>query len=150
MKRVVITGMGAITPLGNDVKTFWDNLVAGKSGAARITRFNPERFRTQFACEVKEFDPTIWMEKTEARKADLFAQYALAAAAQAIKDSDFDMTKIDPLDVGVIFGSGQGGMFTYQEQVKEYVENDYNPRFSPLFVTKLIANMSSGFISIKY
>lgn len=150
MKRVVITGLGAITPLGNDVPTFWNNLVAGKSGAARITRFNPERFRTQFACEVKDFNAAAYMEKGEIRKTDLFAQYCLAAAGQAITDSGFDMTKIDPLDVGVIWGSGQGGMQTFEDQVKEYAENDYNPRFSPFFVTKLITNMSSGMISLKY
>lgn len=150
MKRVVITGMGAVTPLGNDVNTFWNNLIAGKSGGARITRFNPERFRTQFACEVKDFNASAFLDKAEARKTDLFTQYALVAAGQAIDESGFDISKMDPLDVGVIWGSGQGGMQTFEDQVKEYVAGDFNPRFSPFFVTRLISNMSSGMISIKY
>jgi 3-oxoacyl-[acyl-carrier-protein] synthase II len=150
MKRVVITGMGAITPLGNDVNTFWKNLIAGKSGAARITRFNPELFRTQFACEVKDFNPGEYLDKSDIRKTDLFNQYALAAAGQAIAESGFDMSKIDPLDVGVIIGSGQGGMQTFEDQVKEYAANNFVPRFSPFFVTKLISNMAPGLLSIKY
>jgi 3-oxoacyl-[acyl-carrier-protein] synthase II len=150
MKRVVITGMGAVTPLGNDVTTFWNNLIAGKSGAARITRFNPDLFRTQFACEVKDFNPAAYLEKGDIRKTDLFNQYALSAAGQAIAESGFDMSKIDPLDVGVIIGSGQGGMQTFEEQVKEYAANNFNPRFSPFFVTKLISNMAPGMLSIKY
>lgn len=150
MKRVVITGMGAVTPLGNDVNTFWNNLIAGKSGAARITRFNPELFRTQFACEVKNFNAAEYLDKSDIRKTDLFNQYALTAAGQAIKESGFDINKMDPLDVGVILGSGQGGMQTFEDQVKEYAANNFNPRFSPFFVTKLISNMAPGMLSIKY
>jgi 3-oxoacyl-[acyl-carrier-protein] synthase II len=150
MKRVVITGMGAVTPLGNDVNTFWNNLIAGKSGAARITRFNPELFRTQFACEVKGFNAAEYLDKSDIRKTDLFNQYALSAAGQAIKESGFDINKMDPLDVGVILGSGQGGMQTFEDQVKEYAANNFNPRFSPFFVTKLISNMAPGMLSIKY
>jgi 3-oxoacyl-[acyl-carrier-protein] synthase II len=150
MKRVVITGMGAVTPLGNDVQTFWTNLVAGKSGAARITRFDPELFRTQFACEVKDFNTAEFLDKADLRKTDLFNQYALVAAGQAIKESGFDMEKINPLDVGAIIGSGQGGMQTFEDQVKEYAANNFNPRFSPFFVTKLISNMAPGLLSIKY
>jgi 3-oxoacyl-[acyl-carrier-protein] synthase II len=150
MKRVVITGMGAVTPLGNDVNTFWNNLIAGKSGAARITRFNPELFRTQFACEVKDFNAAEYLDKSDIRKTDLFNQYALSAAGQAIKESGFDINKMDPLDVGVILGSGQGGMQTFEDQVKEYAANNFNPRFSPFFVTKLISNMAPGMLSIKY
>lgn len=150
MKRVVITGMGAVTPLGNDVNTFWNNLIAGKSGAARITRFNPELFRTQFACEVKDFNAAEYLDKSDIRKTDLFNQYALSAAGQAIKESGFDIDKMDPLDVGVILGSGQGGMQTFEDQVKEYAANNFNPRFSPFFVTKLISNMAPGMLSIKY
>jgi 3-oxoacyl-[acyl-carrier-protein] synthase II len=142
--------MGAITPLGNDVATFWSNLIAGKSGAARITRFNPDLFRTQFACEVKDFNAAQYLDKADIRKTDLFNQYALAAAGQAIAESGFDITKMDPLDVGVIIGSGQGGMQTFEEQVKEYAANNFNPRFSPFFVTKLISNMAPGMLSIKY
>jgi 3-oxoacyl-[acyl-carrier-protein] synthase II len=150
MKRVVITGLGALTPLGNDVNTFWNNLVAGKSGAARITRFNPERFKTQFACELKGFDPLQYLDKNEVRRTDSFVQYALVAADQAIKDSGLDFANMDPLDTGVIWGSGQGGMDTFEEQVKEYTQNGFNPRFNPFFVPKLIVNMASGMISIKY
>jgi 3-oxoacyl-[acyl-carrier-protein] synthase II len=150
MNRVVITGMGAITPLGNDVNTFWNNLIAGKSGAARITRFNTDLFRTQFACEVKDFNAADYLDKADIRKTDLFSQYALASAIQAINDSGFDIKKMDPLDVGVIIGSGQGGMQTFEEQVKEYAANNFTPRFSPFFVTKLISNMAPGMLSIKY
>jgi len=150
MKRVVITGLGALTPLGNDVAAFWANLVAGKSGAARITRFNPERFKTQFACELKGFDPLQYLDKNEVRRTDSFVQYALVAADQAIKDSGLDFASMDPLDTGVIWGSGQGGMETFEEQVKEYTQSGFNPRFNPFFVPKLIVNMASGMISIKY
>lgn len=150
MNRVVITGMGAVTPLGNDVQTFWSNLIAGKSGAARITRFNPDLFRTQFACEVKGFDAAEYLDKADIRKTDLFNQYALSAAGQAIKESGFDMSTIDPLDVGVIIGSGQGGMQTFEDQVKDYAANNFVPRFSPFFVTKLISNMAPGMLSIKH
>ena len=120
--------------------------VAGKSGAARITRFNPELFRTQFACEVKGFNASEYLDKSDIRKTDLFNQYALTAAGQAIKESGFDIEKMDPLDVGVILGSGQGGMQTFEDQVKEYAANNFNPRFSPFFVTKLISNMAPGML----
>lgn len=150
MKRVVITGLGALTPLGNDVNTFWNNLVAGKSGAARIKRFNPDKFKSQFACELKDFDPLQYLEKNEVRRTDSFVQYALIAAEQAVKDSGLDFASMDPLDSGVIWGSGQGGMETFEEQVKEYTLNGFNPRFNPFFVPKLIVNMASGMISIKY
>ncbi|GAA0560361.1 beta-ketoacyl-ACP synthase II [Chitinophaga japonensis] len=150
MKRAVITGLGALTPIGNNTAAFWDNLVAGKSGAARITRFDPSRFRTQFAGEIRDFDPGTVLEKGEIRKTDPFTQYALVAAAEAIQDAGLDIGKMDPFDAGVIWGSGQGGMQTFEEQVKEYTEGGFNPRFSPFFVPKLIANMAAGMISIKY
>jgi 3-oxoacyl-[acyl-carrier-protein] synthase II len=150
MNRVVVTGMGALTPIGNDVASFKKNLWAGTSGAAAITRFRADRFRTRFACELKNFDATAWLDKSELRKTDLFTQYALVAADQAIKDAGIDFSTIDPFDVGVIWGTGQGGMQTFEEQVTEYIEGDRNPRFSPFFVPKLIANMASGMISIKY
>lgn len=150
MRRVVITGLGALTPLGNDVQTFWNNLVAGKSGAARITRFDPSRFRTQFACELKDYDPAGLLDKNDIRKTDPFTQYALITAGQAIRDSGLDLSTLDPLEAGVIWGSGQGGMQTFEEQVKEYTASGFNPRFNPFFVPKLIANMASGMISIKY
>lgn len=156
MKRVVVTGMGAITPLGNDPAAFWAQLKAGASGAGPITHFNSTAFRTHFACEVKNFDPTGSLDRNEIKRTDLFTQYALASASQAIKDSGLDFSKMDPFDTGVIWGSGQGGMATFEEQVREYAtgqttpEGDLQPRFSPFFVPKLIANMASGMISIKY
>ncbi|OQP52559.1 beta-ketoacyl-[acyl-carrier-protein] synthase II [Niastella yeongjuensis] len=150
MKRVVITGMGALTPLGNNVTAYIKSLWAGTSGAAPITRFNAERFRTKFACELKDYDVKTLLDKNEIKKSDLFTQYALVAADEAIKDSGLDFSTMDPFDTGVIWGSGQGGMQTFEEQVAEYIEGDRNPRFNPFFVPKLIANMASGMISIKY
>ncbi|KAG4080436.1 hypothetical protein HA402_013894 [Bradysia odoriphaga] len=150
MKRVVITGMGTVSPIGNNVADFWSSLVNGKSGAATITHFDASRFRTQFAHELKGFDAGALLDKAEIRKTDPFTQYALVAAHQAIQDSGLDFSKMDPFDAGVIWGSGQGGMQTFEEQVTEYVSGDFNPRFSPYFVPKLITNMASGMISIKY
>jgi 3-oxoacyl-[acyl-carrier-protein] synthase II len=150
MNRVVVTGMGALTPIGNDVSTYISNLWAGTSGAAPITRFNAERFRTRFAAELKQFNAAAFLDKSEFRKTDPFTQYALVAAEQAIKDSGLDFSAMDPFDTGVIWGSGQGGMQTFEEQVAEYIGGDRNPRFNPFFVPKLIANMASGMISIKY
>lgn len=150
MKRVVITGMGALTPIGLDVQTFWSNLTSGVSGAGRITKFDPYSFRTQIACELKNFDPSLYLDKGEVKKTDPFTQYALVAAAQAIRDSGLDLSAMNPYDAGVIWGSGQGGMLTFEQQVKEYASGDGHPRFSPFFVPKLIANMASGMISIKY
>ncbi|MFX1706051.1 beta-ketoacyl-ACP synthase II [Chitinophaga sp. CC14] len=150
MKRVVITGMGTVSPVGNNVADFWNSLVNGKSGASTISHFDASRFRTQFAHELKGFDPTALLDKGEVRKTDPFTQYALVAADQAVKDSGLDFSTMDPFDTGVIWGSGQGGMQTFEEQVTEYVSGDFNPRFSPYFVPKLITNMASGMISIKY
>jgi len=150
MKRVVVTGIGAITPLGNDVATYWQNMVAGVSGAAPITHFDASAFKTRFACEVRNFNPGELLDRAELKRTDLFTQYALVAADQAIKDSGIDFKRMDPFDTGVIWGSGQGGMQTFEEQVTEYAGGDGTPRFSPFFVPKLIANMASGMISIKY
>ena len=156
MKRVVVTGMGAITPLGNDPFRFWEQLKAGASGAGPITHFDSTAFRTHFACEVKGFDPSATLDRNEIKRTDLFTQYAMAAADQAIRDAGLDFSKMDPFDTGVIWGSGQGGMATFEEQVREYAtgaltaEGKLQPRFSPFFVPKLIANMASGMISIKY
>ncbi len=150
MKKVVVTGMGAITPLGNDPASFWAKLIEGKSGAAPITHFDPSSFKTKFACEIKGFDPGALLDRAELKRTDLFTQYALVAADQAIKDAGLDFSKMDPFDTGVIWGSGQGGMQTFEEQVSEYANGDGTPRFSPFFVPKLIANMASGMISIKY
>jgi 3-oxoacyl-[acyl-carrier-protein] synthase II len=150
MKRVVVTGIGAVTPLGNDVATYWQNLVAGVSGAAPITHFDASAFKTRFACEVRNFNPGVLLDRSELKRTDLFTQYALVAANQAILDSGIDFKSMDPFDTGVIWGSGQGGMATFEEQVTEYAGGDGTPRFSPFFVPKLIANMASGLISIKY
>ncbi|MEZ4698232.1 MAG: beta-ketoacyl-ACP synthase II [Rhodothermales bacterium] len=149
MKRVVVTGLGALTPLGNDVETFWTNLLDGVSGAATITRFDASKFRTQFACEVKHFDPADHLDRNELRRSDPFTQYALVAVDQAIRDSGFEIDKMDPFDVGVIWGSGQGGMETFEHQVTDFVSGGGTPRFSPFFVPRLITNMASGMISIK-
>src|SRR6185312_13434585 len=150
MKKVVVTGMGAVTPLGNDVADFWRRLVNGESGAGPITHFDARLFKTRFACEIKGFDPTALLDRNELKRTDLFTQYALVAADQALKDSGLDISSMDPFDIGVIWGSGQGGMQTFEEQVEEYAHGDGTPRFSPFFVPKLIANMASGMISIKY
>jgi 3-oxoacyl-[acyl-carrier-protein] synthase II len=148
--RVVITGLGALSPLGNNVKDFWDNLINGVSGADRITHFDPSEFRTHFACELKDFDPGDYLEHNTIRRSDPYSQYALVAADEAIKDSGLDFETMDPFDTGVIWGSGQGGMHTFEEEVKNYAENDYTPRFNPFFVPKLIINMAPGLISMKY
>jgi len=157
MRKVVVTGIGAITPLGNEPTTFWSQLVAGKSGAGPITKFDATAFRTRFACEVKNFDPSSILDRNELKRTDLFAQYALVAADQAVKDAGLDFSSMDPFDTGVIWGTGQGGMQTFEEQVTEYATSGSPnagerpiPRFSPFFVPKLIANMASGMISIKY
>ncbi len=150
MKRVVVTGMGVVSPLGNDVETFWKNAVSGVSGVGPITRFDASKFKTRFACEVKDFDPTIYLDRIEIKRTDLFTQYALYAAAEAIADSGFDFTTLSPYDVGVIWGSGQGGMETLEVEIKDYVENKYQPRFNPFLIPKFIANMAPGMIAIKY
>lgn len=150
MNRVVITGLGALTPLGNSVAVFWDSLIHGKSGAGPITRFDAKLFRTRFACEIKDFDPAAVLDKAEVRKTDRFTQYALAATAEAVKDSGLDFSAMDPFDTGVIWGTGQGGMETFEEQVKEYALGGMIPRFSPFLVPKMIANMAPAMISIKY
>jgi len=149
LKRVVVTGLGALTPLGNDVQSFWQNAVAGKSGAARITKFDPTLFRTQFACEVKNFNPADFLDRADVKRTDSFTQYAIVASDEAIKDSGFDFEKMDPFDVGVIWGSGQGGMETFEEQVSEFARGNGTPRYSPFFVPKFLLNMAAGMISIR-
>ncbi|KFC22176.1 beta-ketoacyl-ACP synthase II [Epilithonimonas lactis] len=150
MKRVVITGMGAVTPLGNDVETFWKNSLAGESGAATITHFNPEKFKVQFAAEVKNFTPEKYLDRNEIKRSDLFTQFGIYAAAEAMEDSGLDLATIDPFDIGVIWGTGQGGMQTFEDDVVAFATGNGTPRFSPFFVPKLIANMASGMISMKY
>lgn len=150
MKRVVVTGLGTVNPLGNTIADFWSNAVAGKSSGALITKFDASRFRTKIACEVNGFSPELYLDRNEIKRSDLFTQYALYGAAQAIEDSGLDFDSMDPFDTGVIWGVGQGGMETFEKEVEGYVVGDYNPRFSPFFVPKLIVNMASGLISMKY
>ncbi|GAB4055633.1 beta-ketoacyl-ACP synthase II [Spirosoma litoris] len=149
LHRVVITGIGALTPVGNDIPTFWENVVAGRSGAATITHFDASLFRTHFAAELKNYAASQFLSHADIKRTDPFTQYALIASDQAIKDSGFDFAQMDPFDVGVIWGSGQGGMETFEQQVTEYVQGTGQPRFSPFFVPKLIVNMASGMISIR-
>jgi 3-oxoacyl-[acyl-carrier-protein] synthase II len=149
-KRVVITGIGALTPIGNTFKEYWDGLRNGKSGAAPITRFDAHLFKTRFACELKGFDPTNFMDRKEARKVDPFVQYALVATDEAIKDSNLNLASLDHDRVGVIWGSGIGGLLTFQEEVKSFARGDGTPRFNPFFIPKMIPDLSAGHISIKY
>lgn len=150
MKRVVITGMGALTPIGNNVQAFWNGLAEGKNGVGRITKFDPSAFRTQIACEIKDFDPSLFLDRNELKRTDRFTQYALAVATEAIENSGLDFSAMNPYDTGVIWGSGMGGMDVFEEQVKEYATNDSIPRFSPFFIPKFLGNMASGMISLKY
>lgn len=150
LQRVVITGLGAITPLGNTVAEFWSNVVAGKSGVGMITKFDTTHFKTKFAAEVKDFDPSVYFERNEARKYDLYVQYAVAAAQEAILHAEINLETINKNKIGVIWGSGNGGITTFQEQVIHFVEGGKTPRFNPYFVPKMIGNMASGIISIRY
>ncbi len=149
-KRVVVTGLGAISPLGNNVSDFWDNLTNGMSGADRITHFDPSLFRTHFACELKNFDVSEHLEHNAIRRSDPYSQYALVSTDQAVEDSGLDFDEMDPFDTGVIWGSGQGGMKTFEDEVKNYTQRDFKPRFNPFFVPKLIINMAPGLISMEY
>ena len=150
MKRVVVTGLGAVTPLGNSVQEFWNGIVSGQSGAGPITHFDASKFKVRFACEVKNFDPTLRLEHAERKRTDLFAQYALDAAAQAMEDSGLEVQAMDPFDIGVIWGSGQGGMNTFETEVADFTTNGGEPRFNPFFIPKIIANIAPGLISMKY
>ncbi|HHL53163.1 MAG TPA: beta-ketoacyl-[acyl-carrier-protein] synthase II [Flammeovirgaceae bacterium] len=150
LRRVVVTGLGAITPLGNSVQSYWEGLKNGVSGAARITLFDPEKFKTQFACEVKGFDANEYFGRKEARKLDRYAQFALVASDEAVQDAGLDLEKINLDRAGVIWGSGIGGLYTFQKEVENYVEGDRNPRYNPFFIPKMIADIAAGQISIKY
>lgn len=149
-RRVVVTGLGAMTPIGNSVEEYWKGLAAGKSGAAPITLFDAEKFKTRFACEVKDFDPTAYVDRKEARKMDRFTQFAIAVSDEAIKNSGLDLEKIDLDRAGVIWGSGIGGLQTFQDEVSNFAHGDGTPRFNPFFIPKMIADISSGYISIRY
>ncbi len=150
LKRVVVTGLGALTPIGNTLPAFWEGLKNGKSGAAPITRFDATHFKTKFACEVKNFDIGNFMDRKEARKMDPFAQYAMVAVDEAIQDANLPLADLNPNRIGVIWGSGIGGLLTFQEEVKSYAKGDGTPRFNPFFIPKMIPDLSAGHISIKY
>ncbi len=150
LKRVVVTGLGAITPIGNTVEEFWNALIDGRSGAAPITQFDASLFKTRFACEVKNYNPTDHFDRKEARKLDLFAQYAMVAADEAIADSGLDMDAVDKDRFGVIWGAGIGGLKTFQDEAIAFGAGDGTPRFNPFFIPKMIADIAPGHISIKH
>lgn len=150
LKRVVVTGIGALTPIGNSSDEYWKALSAGVSGAAPITRFDAEKFKTRFACEVKGYDPLNHFDRKEARKMDLFTQFAQVVAKEAMTDSGIDTEKINLDRAGVIWGSGIGGLRSLQDEVINFTENDHTPRFNPFFIPKMIADIAPGMISIKY
>jgi 3-oxoacyl-[acyl-carrier-protein] synthase II len=150
VKRIVVTGIGALTPLGNDLDTYWDNLINGVSGADMITQFDASKFKTRFACEIKNFDPTNFMDRKEARKLDRFAQIALVASDQAVLDAGITKENVDHDRVGVIFASGIGGLTTFTEEVTNFVHGDGTPRFNPFFIPKMILDIAAGQISMKH
>lgn len=150
LKRVVVTGMGAITPLGKSVPEYWDGLINGVSGAGNITQFDTSKFKTKFACEVKDFEPTNYLDRKEARKLDRFTQFALIASDQAVKDAGISKENVDVDRVGVIFASGIGGMATFQDDVMEFARGDGTPRFNPFFIPKMILDIAAGQISMRH
>ena len=151
LKRVVVTGLGAITPIGNNVQDYWDGLVDGRSGAGPITHFDASLFKTQFACEVKGFNVAEYIDRKEARKMDLYTQYAVAVAKQAVSDAGIDSENIDKNRIGVIFGAGIGGIKTFEEEIGYYAKNkEAGPKFNPFFIPKMISDISAGQISILY
>jgi 3-oxoacyl-[acyl-carrier-protein] synthase II len=150
LKRVVVTGIGAITPIGNDLNEYWNGLVNGVSGADYITQFNAEKFKTRFACEVKGFEPTKFLDKKEARKIDRFTQFALVVSDQAMADAGLHKDNINPDRIGVVFGSGIGGLITFQQEVIEFAKGDGTPRFNPFFIPKMILDIAAGQISMRH
>jgi 3-oxoacyl-[acyl-carrier-protein] synthase II len=150
LRRVVVTGLGAITPLGNSLKEYWEGLIGGKSGAAPIQRFDASKFKTRFACEVKNFDPANYFDRKEARKMDSFVHFAIGSTDEAIKDAGIDPAKVNPDRTGVIWGAGIGGLRTFQEEVSNFAKGDGTPRFNPFFIPKMIADIAPGHISIRY
>jgi len=149
-KRVVVTGLGALTPVGNSVQEYWEGLIAGRSGADFITRFDAEKFRTRFACEVKGFDPASVIEKKEVRRMDPYLHYAIAAVEEGVNDSGISVDSIDHDKVGVIWASGIGGLKTFEEEVSSFARGDGTPRFNPFFIPKMISDIAAGMISIRY
>lgn len=149
-RRVVVTGLGALTPLGNNVSAYWDGLLNGVSGADRISRFDASKFKTQFACEVKGFDPLKFFDRKEVRKYDPYAQYGIVSADEAVIDAGLDLEKLNLERIGVIWASGIGGLVTFQDEVTDYARGDGTPRFNPFFIPKMIADITAGHISIKH
>ena len=150
MRRVVVTGLGALTPLGNNLHDYWEGLINGVSGSVMITRFDTEKFKTKFACELKDYDSAKYFDRKEANKLDLYSQYALIATDEALKDSNLNLDSVDKDRVGVIWASGIGGIETFFQAIKSYVLGDGTPRFSPFFIPKMIGDIAAGSISIKY
>src|SRR5512133_1166494 len=150
MRRVVVTGLGALTPLGNNLHDYWEGLKNGQSGSVMITRFNTEKFKTKFACELKNYDSSKYFDRKEANKLDLYAQFALISTEEALKDSGLELEKVDKDRVGVIWASGIGGIETFYLAIKDYLKGDGTPRFSPFFIPKMIGDIAAGLISIKY
>ena len=150
LKRVVVTGLGALTPIGNTVDEYWNNLIIGKSGAGPITHFDPEKFKTKFACELKNFNVTDFINRKDARKMDKFAQYAMVASDEAIADANLNLDAVDKLRVGVIWGAGIGGIETFQNEVLNFSSGEGTPRFNPFFIPKMIADIAPANISIKH
>lgn len=150
LKRVVVTGMGALTPLGNNIDEYWNSLINGVSGAATITQFDASKFRTKFACEVKNFDATQYLDKKEARKIDRFTQFALVVSDQAMADAGLTKDNINPDRIGVVFASGIGGLITFQNEVTDFAKGDGTPRFNPFFIPKMILDIAAGQISMRH
>jgi 3-oxoacyl-[acyl-carrier-protein] synthase II len=150
LKRVVITGMGGLTPLGNSIQDYWSGLINGVSGADMITQFEASKFKTRFACEIKGFEPTDFLDRKEARKIDRFTQIALVASDQAVKDANIDKDKVDTDRIGVVFASGIGGLITFQDEVMGFAKGDGTPRFNPFFIPKMILDIAAGHISMRH
>mgnify|MGYP000166762367 FL=1 len=150
LRRVVVTGLGALTPIGNNIQEFWNGLINGVSGAAPITYFDASKFKTQFACELKNFNVEEFIDRKEARKMDRYAQYAMVSSEEAMKDANFDLDKLDKDRAGVIWGSGIGGLETFQIEVLNFAAGDGTPKFNPFFIPKMIGDIACGHISIKY
>lgn len=149
-KRIVVTGLGAITPIGNSSNELWENALKGKNGVGPITRYDASLHKTHFACEIKGFDPAIHLDRNEIKRSDIYTQYSIYCAAEAVKDSELDFEKISPYDVGVIWGTGKGGVNSYDEESSHYWKSGEAPRFGPFFVPKMIPNIAPGMISMKY
>src|SRR6188474_3134741 len=150
LKRVVVTGLGAITPIGNTIDEYWNGLINGVSGADMITLFDASKFKTKFACEIKGFDPTAFLEKKEARKLDRFTQTAVVASDQAVMDAGISGDNVNADRVGVVFASGIGGLITFQEEVMNFAKGDGTPRFNPFFIPKMILDIAAGHISMRH